>query len=66
MTWRGTPLSPHVLRHTAATWLLMEGRQPLPNHQSDARPSLDADQVYSHLVAEHLREAAQTLDEMLP
>ncbi len=57
----------HVLRHTAATWLLGEGQLPLAitsamlGHQS----TTTTEQVYAHLITSHLTPAADLLGDML-
>lgn len=61
-------VSPHVLRHTAATWLLGE-RSDIPLVQASRmighRSVAVTEQVYGHLVARHLRGAADALADLI-
>lgn len=59
-------VSPHILRHTAATWMLSGGiplveASRLLGHAS----TLITEQVYAHLVVSALRPAAQLLDDLV-
>jgi integrase len=60
-------VTPHVLRHTAATWLLADGAVPLlmASGMLGHRSSLITEQVYTHLTAGHLTEAANVLGDMV-
>lgn len=60
-------VTPHVLRHTAATWMLGEGGVPLlmASAMLGHRSTLITEQVYTHLTAFHLRAAANLLGDMV-
>lgn len=57
----------HVLRHTAATWMLGEAKLPLTivSAMLGHRSSIITEQVYAHLSPDHLAPAAQALDRLL-
>lgn len=60
-------VTPHVLRHTAATWMLgnsvdLVGASRMLGHSS----TLITEQIYAHLVVEALRPAAETLGRLCP
>lgn len=59
-------VTPHVLRHTAATWMLAR-KVPLvdASRMLGHASTLITEQVYAHLVVEALRPAADTLADLL-
>lgn len=60
-------VTPHVLRHTAATWMLGDGAIPLPqvSRMLGHRSTLITEQVYAHIQAGHLVCAAELLGSTL-
>lgn len=58
-----TGVTPHVIRHSVATWLLAEERLPLSTVAAilGHRDSRITEIVYAHLVPAHLFDAAQAL-----
>lgn len=60
-------VTPHVLRHTAATWMLGEGGVPLiiASAMLGHRSTLITEQIYAHLTAHHLTDAANLLGDMV-
>lgn len=59
-------VTPHVLRHTAATWLLAH-KVPLvdTSRMLGHASTLITEQVYAHLMAEALRPAAEVLGSLI-
>ena len=57
------PLTPHALRHTVATWLLAGGRAELitASRLLGHKSTLITEQVYAHILPEHLQGAADVL-----
>jgi integrase len=54
-------VTPHVLRHTAVTWLLQGGVDPWQVARFTGMTVEMVQQVYGHHQPEHLRAAAQAL-----
>ncbi len=60
-------ITPHVLRHTAATWMLGEHGLPLITASRMLGHSTSAitDQVYTHIIPPHLLAASKALESTL-
>ena len=53
-------VTPHTLRHTCASWLVMEGRPILEVRDLLGHSTIKMTERYAHLAPENLRKAVRT------
>ncbi|MBT6066375.1 MAG: tyrosine-type recombinase/integrase, partial [Proteobacteria bacterium] len=54
--------TPHTLRHTCASWMVMEGRSLMEVRDILGHSTVKMTERYAHLAPERLREAVSVLE----